>query len=64
MPFNIPLKEIALTYYESADGIIITRRRAIKELIAHGITDTTEFDQELGIHETYDAQLVLEWLGY
>ena len=52
------------TYYESAEGITITHKRAIKELREHGVTDLKEFYDELGHHETYDAQAVLAWLGY
>lgn len=52
------------TYYESAQGITITHKQAIKELREHGVTDLKEFYDELGHHETYDAQAVLVWLGY
>lgn len=52
-----------MTYYESAD-VIITRARAVQELRRHGITDTTEFDADMGICPEYNAQDVLQWLGY
>ena len=52
-----------MTYYESAD-VIITRVRAVQELRRHGITDTTEFDADMGIRSEYNAQDVLQWLGY
>ena len=51
-------------YYESAENITITKQRAIQELAKHGIDNTSEFFQELGNNETYQAQAVLEWLGY
>ena len=52
------------TYYESAQGTTITHKRALKELKSHGIIDITEFYDDLGHHETYEAQDVLAWLGY
>ena len=51
-------------YYESAENHTITKQRAIQELRKHGIEDTNEFFDDLGSKETYDAQAVLEWLGY
>ena len=51
-------------YYESAEGLTITRERACQELKAHGLVDLNEFFNELGFHTTYKAQDVLEWLGY
>ena len=53
-----------MTYFESAQGITITHKRAMKELRDHGVTDLKEFYGDLGHHETYDAQAVLVWLGY
>lgn len=52
-----------MTYYESAN-VIITRARAMIELHRHGITDTTDFDADMGIHAEYNARDVLQWLGY
>lgn len=53
------------TYYDSAEGITITRKRAFQELDKHGVADAwDEFIAEHGKHETYDAQVVLQWLGY
>ena len=52
------------TYYESAEGITITHKRAIKELREHGVTDLSDFYDDLGQQETYEAQAVLAWLGY
>lgn len=56
----------AMTYYDSAKSITITRRRALKELALHGVTDLgiADFFTDLGDHESYSAQSVLEWLGY
>ena len=53
-----------MTYYETANGITITHKRAIKELREHGVTETAEFYADLGHHKTYEAQAVLAWLGY
>lgn len=53
-----------MTYYETAEDVIITRARAVQELLRHGITDTTEFDADMGIYPEYNAQDVLQWLGY
>lgn len=56
-----------MTYYESAEGITISRQRALQELSKHGICDPLEFDDfdaSLGIKETYQAHEVLHWLGY
>lgn len=53
-----------MSYYDSAEGIEITRSRALVELSRHGISDPSEFFAELGIRETYRAQDVLAWLGY
>lgn len=54
------------TYYESAEDITITRRRAIQELNIHGATPDliTEFFAEMGTRDEYGAQEVLSWLGY
>jgi hypothetical protein len=51
-------------YYESAENQAISKKRAIQELEKHGIDDTTEFFNDLGNMTTYQAQTVLEWLGY
>ena len=56
-----------MTYYESAEGTTITRKRALQELERHGVCspcDIAEFDADLGIHPTYQAHHVLHWLGY
>lgn len=53
------------TYYESAAGQTITRKRAFQELDKHGVAcDWDDFIAAHGEHETYDAQVVLQWLGY
>ena len=51
------------TYYESAEGIEISRKRALAEVRKHG-ADTSEFFTDCGYSETYQAQAVLGWLGY
>jgi hypothetical protein len=57
-----------MTYYESAEGVTITRERAFQELKAHGhILDfrgLREFFRECGNAPRYNAQRVLEFLGY
>jgi hypothetical protein len=51
-------------YYESAEGFTITRNRALKELRDHCCEDIEQFFRDLGNREEYDAQKVLQWLGY
>ena len=55
---------IPYEYYDSAEGIMISRERTCQELKAHGLVDLKEFFDELGDKETYPAQDVLDWLGY
>lgn len=62
------------TYYESAEGVTISHKRALQELYEHGIGKLSinegygdsieEFYNDLGKHAEYDAQAVLNWLGY
>jgi|TARA_R110002124_G_scaffold225093_2_gene390485 hypothetical protein len=55
------------SYYESAEEIVITHDRAIKELNNHGLDDSltiNDFYNELGVLKTYDAQQVLRFIGY
>lgn len=55
------------TYFDSAEGLQLSRARALVELKRHGITDAAEINQfflEMGPRETFDAQAVLIWLGY
>lgn len=52
------------TYYESAEGLVISKERAIQELRKHSIVDPAEFFAEMGERESYEAQSVLDWLGY
>ena len=51
-------------YYDSAEGLTISRERTIAELRKHGVQDFEEFFQDLGDKEEYSAQAVLVWLGY
>jgi hypothetical protein len=54
-----------MTYYESAEDIVITHSRAIKEIKNHGLIDDLDmFYDELGKKDNYEAQQVLQWLGY
>lgn len=55
------------TYYESAEGVTISKARALRELARHGVDDAESvaaFLRECGDRETYRAQAVLAWLGY
>ena len=51
-------------YYESAEAVTITRKRALEELGSHGIFDYDNFFNEWGDKKLYSAQEVLDWLGY
>ena len=53
-----------MNYYESAEDLTITKARALQELEDHCCEDIEEFLDDLGDKEEYDAQKVLEWLGY
>ncbi|MBJ2153179.1 hypothetical protein [Paracoccus sp. IB05] len=56
-----------MTYSESAEGVIVTRARALLELQRHGVfraEDIAEFLFDCGDLESYDAGDVLRWLGY
>jgi hypothetical protein len=52
------------SYYESAKGITISQERALKELELHHCDDFDGFFRDLGKRKTYNAQKVLQWLGY
>ena len=52
------------TYYESAKGVTITKQRAMRELSDHGEDQIQEFLNEFGDRASYNAQKVLDWLGY
>ena len=54
-------------YYDSAEGIMISRDRALREIKTHGLDfedNLKEFFEELGDKKLYSAQAVLDWLGY
>ncbi len=51
-------------YYDSAEGIMISKYRVICELKDHGVVDFNEFFDDLGDKKLYSAQAVLDWLGY
>jgi hypothetical protein len=54
-----------MTYFESAEGVMITRDRALKELIDHGMKDEIDtFIKDMGDRQQYAARDVLQWLGY
>lgn len=50
-------------YYESAEGITISKERTKKEIAKHG-SSWEEFVEDCGEYDSYDAQSVLAWLGY
>ena len=52
-----------MDYYESAEGMTISKERAKKEIVKHG-SSWEEFVEDNGEHESYDAQAVLAWIGY
>lgn len=52
------------TYYDSAEDIKLSQDEAFNVLAQHGCQEIDEFFQDMGDKEEYDAQKVLEWLGY
>ncbi len=56
-----------LTYYESAEDVMISKERALAELKLHNMTnddEISEFLNDCGDKQEYNAQSVLVWLGY
>lgn len=55
-----------MSYFESAEGVTITKNRAFREFLKHNqtIEDWQEFTAQHGEHAHYDAQTVLTFLGY
>ena len=56
-----------MTYSESAEGVEITKQRALQEIRCHGLVreeDVKEFLTDCGDREVYKASDVLRWLGY
>jgi len=53
-----------MNYYESAEGLTITKKRALQELRDHNCFDFDQFFKDMGRQDNYDAQAVLRWLGY
>ena len=43
--------------------VIVTKAQALNEVADHGI-DASEFLEDYGDHDQYDAYEVLQWLGY
>lgn len=55
----------SISYFDSAEGVMISQKRALREVIDHGLADEVgTFLDDLGDREEYDAQDVLRWLGY
>jgi hypothetical protein len=60
------------------DGLKVSRAGALKLLKLHGwgpttptaieadgaVANGTDFDSEMGVHDTYLAQDIFDWLGY
>jgi hypothetical protein len=61
--FENSLEDSDSPYYDSAEGTVISKERAIKEIKDHG-SDPEDFFKEKGEKDRYDAQEVLRWLGY
>lgn len=61
--FENSLEDSNSTYYDSAEGTIISKKRAIKEIKDHGL-DPEDFFNEKGEKDKYNTQEVLRWLGY
>ena len=55
-----------MDYYESADEITISRKRALLEIRNHGVSasELPDFYAQCGDNDTYSAHEVLDWLGY
>lgn len=56
-----------MTYFESAEGEIINRKRAVSEFERHGIDEACRkefFSQFPDKHDCFDAQEVLLFIGY
>jgi hypothetical protein len=54
-----------MTYYESAEGAVITKARAYQEFKDHCLeNDWVEFVTWAGDKREYQAEDVLGWLGY
>lgn len=58
--------ETPTTYSESAEGVVISRQRALRELEDHGVPEDLygDFYEECGFHDEYEAGEVLRHLGY
>ena len=54
-----------MDYYDSAEGLVISKQRAIQEIKEHNaFNEIDEFYSIYGVKEEYNAQHVLIWLGY
>ena len=54
-----------MDYYESAEGLVISKQRTIQEIKDHhSFGDIDDFYKEYGYKDFYYAQNVLIWLGY
>ena len=52
-----------ITYFDSAEGILISKERAIQECEKHSVHYQEMFN-EIGEKDEYTASEVLIWLGY
>lgn len=56
-----------MDYYDSAEGKKLTKSEAWIEIVRKHNLDEQEFElflKDCGDKKTYDAQIVLAWLGY
>ena len=54
-----------MDYYDSAEDFVITRQRTIQEIADHhAFGEIDDFYSIYGVKEEYNAQYVLNWLGY
>ena len=59
-----------MAYYESSQGVVFSKKRAIKELKDHGYWDKEDDDyfidcflREMGDKKNYNESEVLDWMG-
>ena len=64
---NTDKKVYNMDYYDSAEGQTLTKSQAWVEIVRKHNLDEQEFElflKDCGDKKTYDAQIVLAWLGY
>jgi len=54
-----------MDYYDSSEGLVISKQRTIQEIAEHNASsEIDDFYSIYGLKEEYNAQDVLNWLGY